>query len=63
MPSEQPPTIMSTDQTPDEQKNINVCKQYMSIAYNPKENKGASSVQHLCHPDAWFWSPSTFPGK
>lgn len=34
----------------------------MSIAYSPTENKGASSVQHLCHPDSWFWAPATFPG-
>lgn len=33
----------------------------MSIAYSPIHNTGASSVSHLCHPDAWFWSPSTFP--
>jgi ketosteroid isomerase-like protein len=34
----------------------------MSIAYSPTENKGGASVQHLCHADAWFWSPATFPG-
>ncbi|KAK5135160.1 hypothetical protein LTR08_005546 [Meristemomyces frigidus] len=61
--SVQPPkTVMFTDQTPDEHKNIDVCKQYMSIAYSPQANTGASSVAHLCHPDSWFWSPSTFPG-
>ncbi|KAK3110704.1 hypothetical protein LTR53_014732 [Teratosphaeriaceae sp. CCFEE 6253] len=62
MPSNQPPTAMSTDQTPEEQKNIDVCKSYMAIAYSPTDNKGGSSVEHLCHPDSWFWSPSTFPG-
>ncbi|KAK4924541.1 hypothetical protein LTR49_008431 [Elasticomyces elasticus] len=62
MRSEQPPTIMSTEQTQEEQKNIDICKQYMSIAYSPQDNKGGSSVQHLCHSDSWFWSPSTFPG-
>jgi hypothetical protein len=34
----------------------------MSIAYSPTKNKGGDSVKHLCHPDSWFWSPSTFPG-
>ena len=34
----------------------------MNIAYSPKNNKGASSVQDLCHKDSWFWSPATFPG-
>lgn len=34
----------------------------MRIAYSPAENKGASSVKHLCHPDSWFWAPATFPG-
>lgn len=34
----------------------------MAIAYSPKENTGAKSVAHLCHPDAWFWAPATFPG-
>lgn len=34
----------------------------MAIAYSPKENQGGKSVTHLCHPDAWFWSPATFPG-
>lgn len=43
------------------QKNIAVAKEYMSIAYSPKKNKGADSVKHLCAPDSWFWAPSTFP--
>ena len=34
----------------------------MRIAYSPKENKGRSSVEHPCHPDAWFIAPTTFPG-
>jgi len=34
----------------------------MAIAYSPQENTGAQSVSHLCHPDALFWSPATFPG-
>ncbi len=62
MSEEQPPTVMSTEQTSDEQKSIDVCKQYMSIAYSPSKNKGGSSVKHLCSDDSWFWGPSTFPG-
>lgn len=62
----QPPTIVSTPQTPEEevsprhhhpdlplittQKNIAIAKSYMAIAYSPTENKGAASVAHLCHP-------------
>ncbi|ODM15038.1 hypothetical protein SI65_09533 [Aspergillus cristatus] len=34
----------------------------MAIAYSPTRNSGAPSVSHLCHPDAYFYSPSTFPG-
>lgn len=36
----------------------------MKIAYSPTENKGGSSVAHLCHPPSasTFWSPWTFPG-
>ena len=61
--TESPPqTLIFTTQTPEEHSNIDICKQYMSIAYSPQQNTGASSVAHLCHPDAWFWSPSTFPG-
>ncbi|RAQ51703.1 hypothetical protein AFGD_006218 [Aspergillus flavus] len=58
----QPPTVISTKQTPEEEHNIAVAKEYMSIAYSPTENKGAESVRHLCTADSWFWSPSTFPG-
>jgi hypothetical protein len=42
-------------------KNIDVVKEYMRLAYSPKENKGAKTVQHLCHDDAYFIAPSTFP--
>ncbi|KAI1613687.1 hypothetical protein EDD36DRAFT_463567 [Exophiala viscosa] len=57
-----PPAVMTTEQTPEEERNIGVCKEYMSIAYSPTENKGGDSVRHLCHEDSWFWSPATFPG-
>ncbi|OJI85773.1 hypothetical protein ASPTUDRAFT_42121 [Aspergillus tubingensis CBS 134.48] len=58
----QPPTVISATQTPEEEANLNIAKEYMSIAYSPTQNKGAESVRHLCTPDSWFWSPSTFPG-
>jgi hypothetical protein len=57
-----PPTIITTEQTPEEQANIDLCKEYMSIAYSPSKNTGDDSVRHLCHRDSWFWSPATFPG-
>ncbi|KAK5174168.1 uncharacterized protein LTR77_001248 [Saxophila tyrrhenica] len=62
MSSDYPKTVMTTEQTPEEQKNIDVCKEYMSIAYSPSRNNGGSSVEHLCTSDSWFWAPSTFPG-
>ena len=34
---------------------------YMATAYSPKENKGRSSVSHLCTPDSTFTAPTTFP--
>ncbi|KAK3053989.1 hypothetical protein LTR09_004765 [Extremus antarcticus] len=61
-PTDGPPTIISTEQSPKEQKNIDLCKEYMSIAYSPSRNAGGSSVAHLCSEKAWFWAPSTFPG-
>ncbi|ROW08284.1 hypothetical protein VMCG_03174 [Cytospora schulzeri] len=61
-PREYPPSVITTKQTPEEEENIELCKEYMAIAYSPTENKGASSVQHLCHADSWFWAPATFPG-
>lgn len=33
----------------------------MSIAYSPKDNKGRSSVEHLCTADSTFTAPTTFP--
>lgn len=42
-------------------KNVDVVKEYMRLAYSPKENKGRKTVQHLCHDDAYFIAPTTFP--
>lgn len=33
----------------------------MSTAYSPKDNKGRSSVEHLCTSDSTFTAPTTFP--
>ncbi|EON69291.1 hypothetical protein W97_08451 [Coniosporium apollinis CBS 100218] len=55
------PCKITTTQTADEEKNIAVAKEYMSISYSPKNNKGRSSVEHLCTSDAWFYAPTTFP--
>ncbi|GAB7351459.1 hypothetical protein MBLNU459_g2121t1 [Dothideomycetes sp. NU459] len=61
MSSEQTPSRMTTSQSPEEERNIAVAKEYMSIAYSPKKNTGAKSVEHLCTSDSWFWAPTTFP--
>ena len=35
------------------QKNIATVKEYMSLAYSPKENKGRSTVAHVrLHPNS-----------
>ncbi len=33
----------------------------MSTAYSPTNNKGRSSVAHLCNSDSIFTAPTTFP--
>lgn len=33
----------------------------MYLAYSPTMNKGRDTVAHLCHPDATFTAPTTFP--
>jgi predicted ester cyclase len=43
-------------------RNIDVVKEYMRLAYSPKENKGRITVEHLCQDDAYFIAPTTFPG-
>jgi predicted ester cyclase len=43
------------------QKDIDVVKEYMRIAYSPSENKGRASVEHLVASDATFTAPTTFP--
>ncbi|KAL8968306.1 MAG: hypothetical protein Q9183_002526 [Haloplaca sp. 2 TL-2023] len=58
----EPATKTSTAQTGAEEKNIAIVKEYMRIAYSPKDNKGRSSVAHLCTEDSVFDAPTTFPG-
>lgn len=49
--------------TQTEESHVRTVLQYMSIAYSPSLNKGASSVRHLCcqNPKNTFHAPSTFP--
>lgn len=47
--------------TAQEEANVKVVLEYMEIAYSPTNNKGASSVSHLCAPGNTFAAPSTFP--
>ena len=47
--------------TQEEQKNIELAKEYMLIAYDPKRASG-EAVAHLCAPGNKFIAPTTFPG-
>lgn len=47
--------------TQEEQKNIELAKEYMLIAYDPKR-ASAKAVEHLCAPGNKFIAPTTFPG-
>ena len=46
--------------TEQEQKNIKLCQQYMTIAYDP-QRASAEAVAHLCTTDSTFVGQSTFP--
>lgn len=46
--------------TPDEQRNIDLVREYMEIAYTPGR-ASAKAVAHLCTADNRFIAPSTFP--
>jgi len=48
------------DSTAEEQKNIELVKEYMTIAYDPKR-ASAKAVAHLCAPNNRFIAPTTFP--
>jgi predicted ester cyclase len=46
--------------TPEEQQNLNLAKEYISISYDPKR-ASAEAVKHLCAPGNTFIAPTTFP--
>ncbi|HET8700117.1 MAG TPA: ester cyclase [Nitrococcus sp.] len=48
------------DHTPEEQKNIELVREYMTVAYTPGR-ASANAVAHLCAPNNRFIAPSTFP--
>lgn len=47
--------------TEQEQQNIRLVEEYMTIAYSPKK-ASVAAVQHLCAPGNRFVGPTTFPG-
>lgn len=51
----------SSNQTPDEQKNIDVVTEYMKISYDP-QRASAQAVAHLCAKNNRFIASTTFPG-
>ena len=51
----------ASNQTPDEQKNIDIVTEYMKITYDPKR-ANAQAVAHLCAKNNRFIAPTTFPG-
>lgn len=51
---------MRNNYTPQEQKNIELVKEYMQIAYDPKR-ASADTVAHLCALNNTFIAPTTFP--
>ncbi|MBD2730451.1 hypothetical protein H6G96_30075 [Nostoc sp. FACHB-892] len=51
---------MRDNYTPQEQKNIELVKEYMQIAYDPK-HANAEAVEHLCASNNRFIAPNTFP--
>jgi predicted ester cyclase len=50
----------TTNYTPEEQKNIDLAKEYISISYSPQK-ASADAVEHLCAPRNTFIAPTTFP--
>jgi predicted ester cyclase len=49
----------TTDQSPDGQRNIDLVREYMQIAYTP--GRAAQEVAHVCAPNNRFVAPTTFP--
>ncbi|OBK69555.1 hypothetical protein A5653_12745 [Mycobacterium colombiense] len=61
MQPSQPTHQATTDQpTPDEQRNINIVREYMEISYTPGR-ASAHAVEHLCGQNNRFVAPTTFP--
>lgn len=58
MPAPQAQQIVSS--TPDEQRNIDLVREYIEISYTPGR-ASAQAVAHLCAPDNRFIAPTTFP--
>jgi hypothetical protein len=52
---------MLPDCTPEEWSNVELVREYLGIAYDPKR-ASAKNVAHLCAPDNVFTAPTTFPG-
>ncbi len=52
---------MDTTYTLEEQRNIELVREYMLIAYGPGR-ASAQAVAHLCAPGNRFVAPTTFPG-
>lgn len=53
-------TDPSERRTSEESRNIELAKEYMMIAYDPRR-AGAAAVAHLCAPRNTFNAPTTFP--
>lgn len=51
---------ITADQTAEERRNVELVREYMGIAYDPKR-ASARAVEHLCARDNQFISPTTFP--
>jgi hypothetical protein len=52
---------MLPDCTPEERRNVELVREYMGIACDPKR-ASAKNVAHLCAQDNGFTAPTTFPG-
>jgi hypothetical protein len=51
---------VSLEYTEEEKRNIALCQEYMSIAYDP-QRASAAAVSHLCTSSSEFIGQSTFP--
>lgn len=51
---------MPDNYTAEEERNLDLAKEYISISYDPKR-ASADAVKHLCAPGNRFIAPTTFP--